>query len=323
MVHLMAEPAMSDENIKIYNEIPENDGSIINPVVTIGNFDGVHMGHRKIIETLLLKSREHSGEPFVITFRNHPRTVIHPGSVCRMITTVEEKQQALAALGVKNIIMLEFTREVADLTAEQFYHELLIGRLGVREIVIGYDHAFGKNREGNIDYLKALAKRTGILITQVPVEALDGNAVSSTLLRHELDSGNMEKVEQLLGRKYSISGKVIKGDGRGRRLGYPTANVRPFSQDKIVPAGGVYAVSVTVHGREYGGMLNIGFNPTFNGTARSIEVNIFNFSEDIYDEPLTLTFYRKIRDERKFESADALVSQIRSDRAQAETILRS
>ena len=314
---------MSNDSIRIYHEIPENNGSIINPVVTIGNFDGVHMGHRKIIETLLQKSREHSGEPFIITFRNHPRTVIHPGSVCRMITTVEEKQQALAALGVKNIIMLEFTREVADLTAEQFYHELLIGRLGAREIVIGYDHAFGKNREGNIDYLKGLAARTGILITQVPVEAVNGNAVSSTLLRQELDNGNMEKVEQLLGRKYSISGTVIRGDGRGRGLGFPTANVKPFSPDKIVPAGGVYAVSVTVRGREYGGMLNIGFNPTFNGTARSIEVNIFNFSEEIYDEPVTLNFFSKIRDERKFESADALVRQIESDRAQAEIVLRS
>lgn len=314
---------MSNDSIRIYHEIPENNGSIINPVVTIGNFDGVHMGHRKIIETLLQKSREHSGEPFIITFRNHPRTVIHPGSVCRMITTVEEKQQALAALGVKNIIMLEFTREVADLTAEQFYHELLIGRLGAREIVIGYDHAFGKNREGNIDYLKGLAARTGILITQVPVEAVNGNAVSSTLLRQELDNGNMEKVEQLLGRKYSISGTVIRGDGRGRGLGFPTANVKPFSPDKIVPAGGVYAVSVTVRGREYGGMLNIGFNPTFNGTARSIEVNIFNFSEEIYDEPVTLNFFSKIRNERKFESAEALVKQIETDRAQAEIILRS
>ena len=318
-----AEVAMNNNDIKIYSEIPENKGSIINPVVTIGNFDGVHTGHRKIIETLLLKSREHSGEPFVITFRNHPRTVIHPGSICRMITTVEEKQQALAALGVKNIIMLEFTREVADLTAEQFYKELLIGRLGVREIVIGYDHAFGKNREGNIDYLKGLAERTGILVTQVPVEAIEGNAVSSTLLRQELDNGNMEKVEMLLGRKYTVSGRVIRGEGRGRKLGYPTANVKSFSPDKIIPANGVYAVSVTVEGREYGGMLNIGFNPTFNGSARSIEVNIFGFDSDIYDKDLTLTFYRKIRDERKFDSADSLVKQIQADRARAEMILKS
>ena len=314
---------MSCESIRLYHEIPENDGSIINPVVTIGNFDGVHTGHRKIIETLLLKSREHSGEPFVITFRNHPRTVIHPGSVCRMITTVEEKQQALAELGVRNIVMLEFTREVADLTAEEFYHELLIGRLGAREIVIGYDHAFGKNREGNIDYLKNLAKRTGILITQVPVEAIEGSAVSSTLLRRELDSGNMERVEKLLGRKYSISGRVIKGDGRGRQLGYPTANVKPSSPDTIIPAVGVYAVSVNIRGKEYGGMLNIGFNPTFNGTAMSIEVNIFGFNEDIYGEELSLIFHGKIRDERKFESADALVKQIESDRAEAAKILHA
>jgi riboflavin kinase/FMN adenylyltransferase len=314
---------MSCESIRIYHEIPENDGSIINPVVTIGNFDGVHTGHRKIIETLLLKSREHSGEPFVITFRNHPRTVIHPGSVCRMITTVDEKQQALAELGVKNIIMLEFTREVADLTAEEFYHELLIGRLGAREIVIGYDHAFGKNREGNVDYLKGLARRTGILITQVPVEAIGGSAVSSTMLRRELDSGNMERVEQLLGRKYTISGRVIRGDGRGKLLGYPTANVKPSSPDKIIPAVGVYAVYVKIRGKEYGGMLNIGFKPTFNGAAMSIEVNIFGFNEDIYGEELTLSFYGKIRDERKFESVDALVKQLESDRKEAGKIFNA
>ena len=155
------------------------------------------------------------------------------------------------------------------------------------------------------------------------MEAIDGNAVSSTLLRKELDSGNMENVERLLGRKYSISGTVIKGEGRGRLLGYPTANIRPFSRDKIIPAGGVYAVSVNIMGKEFGGMLNIGFNPPFNGTARSIEVNLFNFSEDIYGQSITLTFYRKIRDERKFESADALVRQIESDRNTAGQILQS
>jgi len=210
-----------------------------------------------------------------------------------MITTVDEKQKALCDLGVKNIVMLEFTREVADLTAEQFYHELLIGRLGAREIVIGYDHAFGKNREGNIDYLKNLAVRTGITVTQVGVESLNGEAVSSTVLRKELDLGNMERVEKLLGRRYSITGLVIKGDGRGRSLGFPTANIRPLSGTKIIPAKGVYAVSVQIDDSVYGGMLNIGVNPTFNGTSQSIEVNIFNFSGDLYGRELTLTSIKK------------------------------
>ncbi len=312
---------MDKKSVKIYNEIPENMGDIKNPVVTIGNFDGVHMGHRRIIETLLQKSREHSGEPFVITFSNHPRTVIHPGSVCRMITTVEEKQQALSELGVTNIIMLRFTRQIADLTAEQFYNDLLIGKLGTKEIVIGYDHAFGKNREGNIDYLKKLADRTGILITQVGIEAVEGDAVSSTLLRKELDNGNMEKVELLLGRKYTLSGTVTRGEGRGRRIGFPTANIKPRSADKIIPAGGVYAVTVSFDDRTYKGMLNIGYNPTFNGTSQTIEVNILDYSGDLYDRTVTLTFYRKIRDEVKFDSAESLVRQIESDKKQVEIIL--
>lgn len=310
-----------NRDIKIYTEIPENRGEIKNPVVTIGNFDGVHMGHRKIIETLLQKSREHSGEPFVITFSNHPRTVIHPGSICRMITTVEEKQQALFDLGVRNIIMLEFTRAVADLTADQFYNGLLIGRLGVKEIVIGYDHAFGKNREGNIDYLRRLAAKTGILITQVALEAVDGDAVSSTLLRKELDLGDMEKVETLLGRKYTLSGTIIKGAGRGRVMGFPTANVRPCSDVKIIPANGVYAVTVMVDGKMHGGMLNIGFNPTFGGQSRSIEVNVFDFSDDIYDKELTLFFHKKIRDEIKFDSMENLARQIELDRRSVESVL--
>lgn len=312
-----------NDGIRIYNEIPENRGNIKNPVITIGNFDGVHMGHRKIIETLLQKSKEHSGEPFVLTFSNHPRTVIHPGSVCRMITTVDEKQNVLFELGVRNIIMLEFTRQIADLTADQFYNELLIGRLGVKEIVIGYDHAFGKNREGNIDYLKKLADKTGILITRVGVEALDGDAVSSTLLRRELDLGNMEKVESLLGRKYTLSGTVIKGAGRGRVMGFPTANVMPSSDVKIIPANGVYAVSVEVDGKRYCGMLNIGFNPTFGGQQRSIEVNIFNFSADIYNRVVTLYFHSKIRNEKKFDSMENLARQIEEDRKSVESILRS
>ena len=307
--------------LRIYNEIPENRGEIKNPVITIGNFDGVHMGHRKIIETLLHKSKEHSGEPFVLTFSNHPRTVIHPGSVCRMITTVDEKQKALFELGVRNIIMLEFTREIADLTADQFYNELLIGRLGVKEIVIGYDHAFGKNREGNIDYLKKLAEKTGILITRVGVESVQGDAVSSTLLRRELDLGNMEKVASLLGRNYALSGTVVKGAGRGRVMGFPTANVMPDSDVKIVPANGVYAVSVEIEGKLYGGMLNIGFNPTFGGQHRSIEVNIFNFSADIYDRVITLYFHSKIRDEKKFDSMENLARQIEEDRKAVESLL--
>lgn len=306
--------------MNIYTEIPENRGEFRNPVVTIGNFDGVHTGHRKIIETLLERSREHNGEPFVITFRNHPRTVIHPGSVCRLITTVEEKQKALFDLGVNNIVMLDFTRELSDLSADQFYNGLLVERLKAREIVIGYDHAFGKNREGNIDYLLKLSQKTGVEITQIGEESCGSEIISSTLLRDEIDSGNMGKVEKLLGRRYTLTGRVVNGAGRGgKKLGFPTANILPDNPDKIIPAGGVYAVKVLLpSGDIRNGMLNIGVNPTFNGTDghdKSIEVNIFDFSSDLYGENLTLEFYDRVRDEVRFPSARDLIAQIKRDEA--------
>ena len=212
---------MGNPELKIYNEIPVNNGLFQNPVVTIGNFDGVHLGHRKIIEKLISSSREHNGIPVVITFKNHPRTLFHPESVCRMITTIEEKQQALHALGINNIIMLNFTREFSNLTADQFYNELLIGKLKVKEIVIGYDHAFGKNREGNIDYLMKLSAKTGIIVNRVEEEVCEEEVISSTLLRHEIDKGNMQMVARLLGRRYTLTGHIVKGAGRGGGLVFP------------------------------------------------------------------------------------------------------
>ncbi|HOP61784.1 MAG TPA: bifunctional riboflavin kinase/FAD synthetase [Spirochaetota bacterium] len=309
--------------MKVYTEIPENTGQFKNPVVTIGNFDGVHVGHGKIISTLLKKSAEHKGEPFVITFRNHPRTVIHPGSVCRLITTVEEKQKALFELGVANVVMLEFTKEFSELTADEFYNGLLVERLKAREIVIGYDHAFGKNREGNIDYLLRLSQETGVEITQIGEESCDSEIISSTLLREEIDNGNMEKVEKLLGRRYTLSGKVVNGAGRGgKKLGFPTANILPDNPDKIIPAGGVYAVKVFFpSGEERKGMLNIGMTPTFDGKEKTIEVNIFDFNGDLYGENLSLEFYDRIRDEMKFPSAQELVDQITRDEVVIRKIL--
>jgi riboflavin kinase/FMN adenylyltransferase len=315
---------MKKPELKIYNEIPGNDGLFINPVVTIGNFDGVHTGHRKIIEKLITSAKEHNGTPIVITFKNHPRTLFHPESICRMITTVEEKQQALHMLGINNIIMLNFTREIADLTADQFYNELLIGKLKVREIVIGYDHAFGKNREGNIEYLMKLSEKTGIIVNRVEEEVCDDEVISSTLLRDEIDKGNMQMASRLLGRRYSLTGIVVKGAGRGKGLGFPTANIHPDYPEKIVPGNGIYAASVRMFDHTvYYGMLNIGYNPTFNGSERSIEINIFDFNKDIYGETVTIEFYEKVRNESKFDSPDFLIKQIKNDEIQIRKIFQN
>lgn len=315
---------MKKPELKIYNEIPGNDGLFINPVVTIGNFDGVHTGHKKIIDKLISSAKEHNGTPIVITFKNHPRTLFHPESICRMITTVAEKQQALHMLGINNIIMLNFTREIADLTADQFYNELLIGKLKVREIVIGYDHAFGKNREGNIDYLMKLSEKTGIIVNRVEEEVCDDEVISSTLLRDEIDKGNMQMASRLLGRRYSLTGIVVKGAGRGKGLGFPTANIHPDHPEKIVPGNGIYAASVRMNDQTvHYGMLNIGYNPTFNGCERSIEINIFDFNKDIYGETVTIEFYEKVRDEAKFDSPDSLIKQIKKDEIQIRKIFQN
>lgn len=313
---------MKKPELKIYDEIPENNGLFNNPVVTIGNFDGVHIGHKKIIDKLISSSKEHNGTPIVITFKNHPRTLFHPESVCRMITTVEEKQQALHSLGIDNIVMLNFTRELADLTADQFYSELLIGRLKVKEIVIGYDHAFGRNREGNIEYLMKLSDKTGIVVNRVEEEVCDDEVISSTFLRGEIDRGNMHMVTRLLGRRYSLTGKVVKGAGRGRGLGFPTANILPDYSDKIVPGNGIYAASVTINNSVFYGMLNIGYNPTFHGTERSIEINIFDFNKDIYGETVTIEFFEKTRDEAKFASAESLIKQLKTDEINIRKIIQ-
>ena len=307
--------------MKVYYEVPENRGLFKAPVITIGNFDGVHLGHKQILATLITRAQHHSGTSFVLTFRNHPRTVIHPGAICRMITTVEEKQKYLFESGIENIIMLDFTRELSRLSAREFYNDLLIEKLGVQEIVIGYDHAFGKNREGDIDFLNNLSAETGVVITRVKAETLDGETISSTILRKEIDSGNMRKVENLLGRHYSLTGRVVQGEGRGKNLGFPTANILPDYEDKMIPGYGVYAVKVFMNNSIYSGMLNIGNNPTFGLKKRSIEVNILDFVGEVYGEKITVEFIQRIRDEIKFESPEALVEQIKKDEAEAREIL--
>ncbi|MCL1864231.1 MAG: bifunctional riboflavin kinase/FAD synthetase [Spirochaetes bacterium] len=312
---------MKRSELIIYNEIPENNGLFINPVVTIGNFDGVHAGHRKIIQKLISSSVKHNGVPIVITFKNHPRTLFRPESPCRIVTTAEEKQQLLHSLGVNHIIMLQFTRELSNLTADQFYNELLIGRLKIKEIVIGHDHAFGKNREGNIDYLMKLSEKTGIIVTRVEEEICNDKVISSTFLRDVIDNGNMDIAAMLLGMRYSLTGKVVKGAGRGKGLGFPTANVLPDNSDKIVPNNGVYAASIMFSDNSvYYGMLNIGYKPTFDDKTRTIEINIFDFNRDIYGETVAIEFFQRIRDEVKFDSIDSLIKQIKSDEVQIRKI---
>ena len=306
----------------LFSNIPAK-GTITRPVVTIGNFDGIHIGHRKILQTLREKAAAVHGEPVVVTFAQHPRKVLNPDNPPLIVTTADEKLKILAAMGFTSVILLNFSREMANMNALDFYNRLLIEQLGAEGIVIGYDHAFGKNREGNLKFLQSISEQSGITVTHVTEELIGTRPVSSTWLREEITSGNMEMTSHLLGRRYSISGNVSRGHGRGRNIGFPTANILIDDTDKLLPPDGVYAVNVYLdRGKQFGGMLNIGSNPTFGNLERSIEVNIFDFNDDIYDSEITVEFYSRIRNEIRFKNAEELKKQLQKDHETSQRLLQ-
>ncbi len=298
--------------MKVIDGIPDKR-LIIHPVVTIGNFDGVHIGHQKILTVMSELAREKSGQSLVFTFTSHPRRVINPDVALKHIATLDEKIDAMSRCNIDYMMLLDFSQDIASLNALEFFNHYFIEMAGAREIVIGYDHAFGKNREGNMDFLTKLSLTTGIGITRIEEVLLNQKPVSSTWLRNEITAGNMKIASMLLGKRYGIRGKVVRGYGRGRGIGFPTANIVPLDPEKLVPGDGVYAVSVFTGGDEKEGMANIGFNPTYGNRDRTIEANIFDFNSDIYEEEIVIEFHEKIRDEKKFESPEALIIQIRKD----------
>jgi riboflavin kinase/FMN adenylyltransferase len=303
--------------MNIFREIPEGS-RFTSPVLTIGSFDGVHMGHHRIIAALLNEARATAGDAIVLTFTEHPRKVITPKTPPKILTTIEEKIDALAKLGVSNIIQIDFTQEMAGMTAEEFLVHIILKKMGVVHIVVGYDHAFGKDRQGNFEFLKELSRVRGFGVTRVEPKNLYSRPISSTWIRTELEDGNIELASMLLGRNYSLSGKVARGEGRGRRIGFPTANLVPFDADKVLPRDGVYAVRATIeHSREACGMLNIGANPTFAASGRTIEAHLFGIDEDLYGKTIGIEFCRRLRDEVKFASVDELIAQLRRDREEA------
>ncbi len=310
--------------MKIYNDIPENKKLFNNPVVTIGTFDGVHIGHQKILGKLREVAARLHGEGVVITFSNHPRKVLYPEQSTKILTTSEEKVNAIYALGISNIILLDFTADMAKMTAHDFYSSILLKKLDLKGIVIGYDHAFGRNREGNYDYLKQITDNTDIVIARVDEEDFHTYPISSTWIRNEIEYGRIARANELLGRPYALKGTVTRGAGRGKNLGFPTANIVPENPDKILPGDGVYAVSVILNdGSRKNGMMNIGNNPTFPNSDRTLEVNIFEFNGSLYETTLTVQFHERIRDEVKFRSTDELVNQMNNDKRTVVRILSS
>lgn len=286
------------------------------PVVTMGSFDGVHKGHVKVIEGLKACAQKWQGESVIITFDPHPREVLYPNEKRPgILTTLAEKAEILAAYGVQHLIVISFNRELAALSYDDFVRHILVDKIGIKGLVVGYDHRFGKNREGNFDVLKGLAETCHFHIEQE--EALTANEVhvSSTKIRTALELGDIALVNDFLGYAYSISGEVVHGDKIGRTIGFPTANLNVDDERKLLPAAGVYAVKVSSQGKEYEGMLNVGIRPTVsNSGIVRLETHVFGFDGNLYGEKMTVSLIRRVRGERKFDTLQELSAQLSRDK---------
>ena len=303
--------------MKIYHT-PDDFTRLEYAVVTSGTFDGVHRGHQKVLNRLKETADRNSGQTVVITFWPHPRLVLHPeDQSLKLLNTFEEKAELLRLQGIQHLVRIPFTREFSQLSSSDFVRRILVDTIGTRKLVIGYDHHFGKNREGSFEQLRLTSAQHGFDVEEIPAEDIDHITVSSSAIRKALESGDVTVATHLIGRPYSLSGLVVIGDKLGRVMGYPTANLAIESNFKLVPADGIYAVRVHHAGDWYEGMLYIGLRPTIDGVRRSIEVNIFDFDKEIYGESLTITFEQLLRTDSKFKDLEALKSQLHKDKVMA------
>ena len=294
------------------------------PVLTTGTFDGVHQGHRKILERLIQQARKVEGESVLFTFHPHPRMVLFPSdNDLKLLSTQNEKQALLEETGLDHLLVVPFSRQFSRMHATDYVREVLVGAIGVRSVVIGYDHRFGRNREGDLGLLHDLGERFDFTVEEIPAQEVDHIKVSSTKIRHALTEGEVRTAAGLLGYAYPLSGVVVKGDQLGRQLGYPTANIGAIDRYKLVPGDGVYAVTVTLKEGDYDGMLYIGERPTLEGDARrSVEVNIFALDRDLYGEAITVRFMERIREDRRFAGLEGLQEQLGKDKEQAMRLLK-
>lgn len=300
--------------MKIYHGLEEFI-SIKNPVVTVGTFDGVHLGHHQIFKRMKRIARECDGETLVVTFHPHPRLVLHPDSKnLKFINTQERKYQLIEDAGIDHLIIIPFTRDFASNDARTFIKDILYDKIGICQLVVGYDHHFGRNREGSFNELLLLAKELDFKVEQIPVQDIDNIAISSTKIRNALNKGEIRTANTLLGYEYSITGKVVGGNKIGHRIGFPTANIELDDKYKLITANGVYACRIQWKNKKFLGMGNIGFRPTINKSKLTIEVHIFDFDEEIYNDTITIFFVDRIRDEVKFRDLDALQQQLVRDK---------
>ena len=300
--------------MKIFQDLTAIN-SIPNPVLTIGTFDGVHVGHQKILQQVKKEAEKIGGESVLFTIFPHPRMVLYPESHgLKLLQTQEEKMAKLARVGIENCIVYPFTFDFSRLSAIEFVRDILVNKLQIKKLVIGYDHQFGKNREGNIEFLKEICEVYGFEVIEIPAQDIDAVNVSSTKIRKAILDGDLAKANEYLGERFELTGTVVHGQAIGKTIGFPTANIKVNSELKLIPGNGVYAVAVSLKDSDYIGMLNIGNRPTVNDSAdRTIEVHILDFSGEIYAEEITVKFIDKLRDEKQFKDLQELQNQLKED----------
>ena len=288
-------------------------------VVTSGTFDGVHLGHKKILSRLREISEQSGGETVVLTFWPHPRTVVSEDSQSlQLLSTIDEKIELFSQLGIQHLLIVPFTRAFSELSSHEYIQQILVDKIGTKKLIIGYDHRFGRNREGSFEFLQENCASYGFEVEEISREDIEHMAISSSRIRKDLITGHVSEANELLGRPYTLSGTVVKGKQLGRTIGFPTANLYLHESYKLVPMNGVYIIKVIHNGNEYKGMLNIGVRPTVDGTIRTIEAHLFDFNQEIYGEDLQLNLLHYLRPEQKFDNLDMLVRQINLDKVQSQ-----
>jgi riboflavin kinase/FMN adenylyltransferase len=306
--------------MNLYREISDIKKTL-NAVVTVGSFDGLHIGHFKILEEVKKVVVELKGSSFVITFEPHPRFVLTKDSGLKILTSLPEKIKILEEAGIENLVVIKFTKEFSQLTSDEFIRQIIVDKIGAAHMVIGHDHKFGKDRLGNVQKLSEVGRLYNFSVTDVPPENMDDGIISSTKIRNALTEGDLVNANKFLGRNYSLEGIVVVGMQRGRTLGFPTANIQPDDPNKVIPKNGIYVVKCELEGEVFPGVMNIGIRPTFeNKNEQVLEVHLLNFNRDIYGKNLRVEFIKRLRDEKKFGSKEDLIKQMQIDKQLAASV---
>ena len=309
--------------MKVYHSLEEFK-KLDNAIVTTGTFDGVHIGHQAILNRLVDFAKKENGESVLITFFPHPRMVLQKDLSLKLLNTISEKIALLSKTGIDHLLIFPFTKEFSRMSSVDFVRDVLVNSIGTKKLVIGYDHQFGRNREGSFKHLVEFGPVYGFEVEEISAQDIDSISVSSTKIRTALvDYGDVKTASKYLGKPYHLSGSVVTGKKIGSKIGFPTANIKIEEEYKLIPKDGVYAVSLIIDKIEYKGMLNIGNRPTVSGKDKTIEVNIFNFDKEIYNHEIKLCFIERLRDEQKFENIEGLIAQLKKDKENSLKIFES